>query len=503
MVKALTPIPTVEAAADITINVASSPPARASVLGLAVPERGAIPRQIGSDRKALANLGFTGNVGQTLVVPKSSGATLVAFGIGNGETLDEASLRHASAAFARASGTNTAIAISLAGLDSLAASDAAQAIVEGALLARYRFRAYKSAPATPALKSLTLVAPANRAAALREGVARGRATAGAAKLARDLANSPHNLLSATTMANIAVRMGKEAGLKVETFDKAALIKLGCGGLLGVNAGSVEPPRMIKLTYTPKVQGKKRVPSLALVGKGIMYDSGGLALKPGDEVHAAMKNDMSGAGAILAAMLALPELNCPNSVTGFLMCTDNIPSATAMALGDVITIRGGKTVEVINTDAEGRLVMADALVLATEESHDAIVDIATLTGACMRALGTQVAGVMGNNQRLVDQIKASADATDEPVWQLPLEERYRRENASPIADLRNIGITPNGGALHAALFLSEFVGRVPWAHIDIAGTALSHADTSWYTPGCSGFGTRLLIELALNFQAPHA
>lgn len=500
---ARTPIPTIDDATEVTITAASSPPAKAGVLGVAVTNAGGVPRQVGMDRKALGNLGFHGNVGQTFVVSKSTGQAIVAFGIGDGKALDVTNIRHAAAALARASGTNTAIAISLAGLDGVSATDAAQAIVEGALLARYRFRAYKSVPGTLPLKSLTLVAPTSQSSAIRQGIARGRATAGAAKLARDLANSPHNLLSATTMANIAVRMGKVAGLKVETFDKAALIKLGCGGLLGVNAGSIEPPRMIKLTYTPKASGKKRVPSLALVGKGIMYDSGGLALKPGDEVHAAMKNDMSGAGAILAAMLALRELNCPTAVTGFLMCTDNIPSATAMALGDVITIRGGKTVEVINTDAEGRLVMADALVLATEESHDAIVNIATLTGACMRALGTQVAGVIGNNQDVVDQIRSAADATDEPVWQLPLEERYRKENASAIADLRNIGITPNGGALHAALFLSEFVGNVPWAHIDIAGTALSHADTSWYTPGCSGFGTRLLIDLALNFSPPSA
>ncbi len=181
------------------------------------------------------------------------------------------------------------------------------------------------------------------------------------------------------------------------FDKDALVEMGCGGLLGVNRGSAEPPRMVKLTYRPPTG--EPTGRLALVGKGIMYDSGGIALKPGDEVHAQMKNDMSGAAAILAAMAELGDLGCTTQVTGFLMCTDNMPSGTALALGDVITMRGGTTVEVINTDAEGRLVMADALVLATEEANDAIVDIATLTGACMRALGTQVAGVMGNNQAL--------------------------------------------------------------------------------------------------------
>lgn len=496
-----TPIPTVDNASDVSIKVTTAAPPKSAVLGVPVARTGSVPRAVGLNRKTLASLGFSANVGQAIALPKANGATVVAVGVGDVKSLDAAAARNAAAAFAREAGSNTSLAVSLAGLEAADAEIVGQAIVEGALLARYRFRAYKSTPASPALKSLTLVPPASMLAAVRKGAAKGRLTAGAAKLARDLANSPHNLLSARVMADIAVRMGKAAGLKVEVSGKPELQKLGCGGLLGVNAGSIEPPRMIKLTYTPKGAGKGRVPSLALVGKGIMYDSGGLALKPGDEVHAAMKNDMSGAGAILAAMLALPELECPVKVTGFLMCTDNIPSATAMALGDVITIYGGKTVEVINTDAEGRLVMADALVLATEEDHDAIVDIATLTGACMRALGTQMAGLMGNNQPMVEQIKAAAEATDEPVWQLPLEERYRRENASQIADIRNMGITPNGGALHAALFLSEFVGGVPWAHIDIAGTALSHADTAWYTPGCSGFGTRLLIELAMNFTPP--
>jgi leucyl aminopeptidase len=232
----------------------------------------------------------------------------------------------------------------------------------------------------------------------------------------------------------------------------------------------------------------------------MYDSGGIALKPGDEVHAQMKNDMSGAAAVLGAMAFLKDLGCPTTVTGWLMCTDNMPSGTAMALGDVITMRGGTTVEVVNTDAEGRLVMADAIVLATEEDHDAIVDIATLTGACMRALGTEVAGVMGNDQGLVEQVRAAAEATDEPVWQLPLEQRYRKELDSPVADLRNLG-GANGGAITAALFLAEFAGDTPWAHIDIAGTAQSTGDSGWRTAGTTGFGARLLAQLALDFAAP--
>ncbi|MGH9118051.1 MAG: leucyl aminopeptidase family protein [Acidimicrobiales bacterium] len=261
--------------------------------------------------------------------------------------------------------------------------------------------------------------------------------------------------------------------------------------------------MIRLTHTPRNAGGATVEPtgrLTLVGKGITYDSGGIALKPADEVHATMKNDMTGAGSILAAMSALGALGCTTAVVGYLMCTDNRPSGTAMAMGEVITIHGGTTVEVANTDAEGRLVMADALVMATEEPTDAMVDIATLTGACMRALGTQVAGVMGNSQAMIDQIVAASLATDEPVWTLPLEQRYRKELDSPIADIKNLG-GPNAGAITAALFLEEFVGDVPFAHIDIVGTEQNNAYESWRPAGCTGFGARLLAELALGFNPP--
>jgi len=276
--------------------------------------------------------------------------------------------------------------------------------------------------------------------------------------------------------------------------------MGCGGLLGVNAGSVEPPRMVKLTYAPRGAAGNRIPHLTLVGKGIMYDSGGISLKPSDAMHLAMKMDMSGAAAVLAAMSALSDLGCKAKVTGYLMCTDNMPSGSALKLGDVLTIRGGKTVEVRNTDAEGRLVLADALVLASEEKPDAIVDIATLTGACMRALGTAMSGVMGNNQRFVDQVLQAAKNTDEPAWQLPLEQRYRPQIDSDIADLNNLG-GEQPGAITAALFLNEFVAGTPWTHIDIAGPMKSDADESWRPKGATGYGARLLIDLALNFRRP--
>ena len=257
------------------------------------------------------------------------------------------------------------------------------------------------------MTELTLVTDEAHRDEAQAGAERGVALAAATMAARDLANTPHNYLSASDMADLAVAMGPERGLTVEVFGKDELVEMGCGGMLGVNAGSAEPPRLVKLRYTPDGEATGR---LTFVGKGIMYDSGGIALKPGDEVHAQMKNDMSGAAGDPRGDERARRGGLPTAVTGYLCCTDNMPSGTAMALGDVITMRGGKTVEVINTDAEGRLVMADALVLATEEPTDAIVDIATLTGACMRALGTGMAGVMGTDQALVEQVKAAAVAS---------------------------------------------------------------------------------------------
>jgi leucyl aminopeptidase len=489
-----TPVPSVARMAATSVGAAAEAPANATARGVPVAADGAPPEALGLTREALSGAGFDGSIGSTLVIPGETGTVTVAVGIGAPAALDANALRNAGAAFARAAGSHAHLAFDLAGTDTVPVRLAAQSMVEGALLARYRYDSLRSGPTREGVESVTIVCTGDATGEGELGAGRGRMFAGVTQLARDLANTPHSHLNATGLAQLAMDLGPGAGLSVEVFDKEQLRQLGCGGLLGVNAGSTEPPQMVKLTYMPVGQPTRR---LGLVGKGLMYDSGGLALKPGDEVHAQMKNDMSGAAAIFAAMLALRDAGCDSAVTAWLMCTDNMPSGTAMALGDVITIRGGTTVEVINTDAEGRLVMADALVLATEDGVDAIVDIATLTGACMRALGTQVAGVIGNDAALVAQIEAAADATDEPVWELPLDRRYRRELDSAVADLRNMG-GANAGAITAALFLAEFVGDTPWAHIDIAGTAQSTGDAGWQTAGCSGFGGRLLLQFAVDF-----
>jgi leucyl aminopeptidase len=465
---------------------------------LAVPVAAGVepPDELGADLAGLESAGFTGKRGQTLVLPRADGPVRVAVGIGERGETDATLVRDLAAEFARAVPWHRRLAIEVAGGDfGVSAADFAQAVTEGVLLARWRYFVGRDAE-QPTLESLLIVASDEDLAAAEIGAERGRIVAAACGLGRDLANCPATTLSAVRMAEVAVEVGGASGLEVEVFDKDQLIAMGCGGLLGVNRGSVEPPRMIRLRYQPADPTGR----IALVGKGIMYDSGGISLKPSDESHAQMKNDMTGAAAVLASMTALRDLGCTAAVTGYLMCTDNMPSGSAMKLGDVLTMRNGTTVEVLNTDAEGRLVMADALALATEEPVDAIVDIATLTGACLRTFGVEIAGVMGNNSAVVEQLRHAGDAVDEPVWELPLHRSYRSQLDSTIADLTNMGGV-NAGSITAGLFLEEFVDGKPWAHVDIAGTAQLPAARTWRNKGASGFGTKLLIEFALRFAAP--
>ena len=487
------PVPSQRVIEALELKVVAEPP-EGVTLGVLVSAEGELPESSPLDWSGLRSVGFEGNPGQTVPLPTSDGGLLLLVG-GHGGELEPGAIRDAAAAFSRATSQVEQLAFRLpAGADE---ATAAQTVVEGVILARYRYDALKRKPTVAPVISLTLVSDDTDAATA--GAERGRAMAEATAIARDLADTPPALLTATQMAEVARRVGGERGLQVEVFDKDALIEMGCGGMLGVNAGSTEPPQMIKLTYEP---GGEAGATLSLVGKGIMYDAGGLALKPADPVHAAMKNDMSGAGAILGAMVNLGRIGCNNRVIAYLCCTDNRPSGSAIAMGDVLTIRGGTTVEVANTDAEGRLVMADGLVLATEEPTDAIVDIATLTGAAMRALGTEIAQVMGNDDALVARIAEAATRTDEPVWEMPLAHRYRKQLDSTVADIKNLG-GANAGSITAGLFLEEFVAGKPWAHIDIAGVADNETDASWHPPGCTGFGARLLAEFAVDFEPTRA
>ena len=479
----------------LTSEITRSIPRSADAVGLAVATTGLVPRALGLSRAALTAHGFDGQVGQTLIVPSTTGPTYIAVGIGEARRADAADVRLAAAALARVTTRRNHVATNLVDAVTLEARAATQAAIEGFTLASYRYTDLKSNRKCTE-KTLSFVASSARFKGAESGLERGRITAAAAVLARDLANMPPAYLTARMLADRAVEIAQASGLGVEVFDNDKLEVMGCGGLLGVNRGSTEPARMVKLTYAPSdPQGH-----LVMVGKGVTYDSGGISLKPSDASHAMMKMDMSGAASVLSAMSTLKALRCRTAVTGYLMCTDNRPSGSAMAMGDVLTFRNGKTAEIHNTDAEGRLILADGLSLAAELKPDAIVDIATLTGACMAALGAKIAGVLGTNQHFIDQVSAAATKADEPVWQLPLERSYRRLLDSNVADMKNIG-GPYGGAITAALFLAEFSGDVPWAHLDIAGPMNVDGDDGWLSRGATGFGTRLLINLALGFTKP--
>ncbi|HEY4610805.1 MAG TPA: leucyl aminopeptidase [Ilumatobacteraceae bacterium] len=477
----------------VDVHVARTVPKVVDTVGVPVGTRGAVPRSLGLNRVALTAHGFEGKPGQTLVVPSAAGPTQIAVGIGD-DGADTTILRNAAASLVRAAGKRASIATTLADVEGADPVAAAQAVVEGALLAAYRYHGLKTEPPAVGLQQLTLVVGERRTSSAQAGLARGMVTANAANLARDLANTPPAHLTARMIADKAVALAGVSGLGVEVFNKDQLIAMGCGGMVGVNKGSTEPPRVVRLTYTPRNPRGH----LVLVGKGIMFDSGGVSLKTNDGMKT-MKMDMSGAAAVLAAMTALKDLKCRSAVTGYMMCTDNMPSGSALNIGDVLTFRNGKTAEIHNTDAEGRLVLADGLSLGVEAQPDAIVDIATLTGAVMGALGLKMAGVFGNNQPFVDRVTAASKDVDEPVWQLPLERSYRKLIDSNVADMKNVG-GPFGGAIIAALFLSEFVGDTPWAHLDIAGPMSSDGDEGWLSRGATGFGTRLLIQLALDFTA---
>ncbi|WP_311215290.1 MULTISPECIES: leucyl aminopeptidase [unclassified Arthrobacter] len=471
-------------------------------IGVLVPSEGDVPESIGLHRETLESAGFEGKPGTTLQLANASGTLVVAIGGGKPGSLDADGWRKAAAALARATQKHSRIGFELpdgfeatgtAGLD---AGRLGQVLAEGVLLARYSYDTLKSRGKGTALAEVQFLAPGIDTEAASRGLATGLVKVRATTIARDLCNAPPSHLTAVGLGSAAKELGERFGFGVEEFDKQQLIDLRCGGLLGVNAGSAQEPRMIKLSYRPDGDATGH---LGLVGKGIMYDSGGVSLKPSDPMHLLMKMDMGGAAAVLAVFTALRDLGCTTAVTGFLMCTDNMPSGSAYKLGDVLTTRSGLTIEVKNTDAEGRLVMCDALTLAVEDGVDGIVDIATLTGAALMSLGQLTAPVFGNDQRLVDLVLESGGRADEQLWQLPLERAYRPQLDSDVADISNLG-GPYAGSTTAALFLAEFVGETPWAHIDIAGTMQSDKDDAWRSKGATGFGARLLIDLALDYSA---
>ncbi len=484
----------------ISITPTAAVPDQAQVLavpvfqGLRLPDGASVDIDLGS----LERQGFEGKAGQSQAVGVRKGVDLVAVGLGEPDEVSADTVRKAAAAVVRtACKADTAATTLLEAVpDQLDSRVAAQALAEGAVMAAYRFTTYKSDPDPCRLERLAVVTDDGRR--LEQALERGGRVAEAVCLARDLVNEPAGALTPTRLAEIAADVAAQEGLRVSVLDEVGVVEEGLGGLAGVARGSAEPPRLIELVYEPP--GGDPVATLVLVGKGITFDSGGLSIKTAEGMMT-MKTDMSGAAAVMATMSVLPALGLPVRVTGIMPTTENMPGGTATKPGDVLRIRNGKTVEVLNTDAEGRLVLADGLSLAAESSPDAIVDLATLTGAQVVALGKKIAGLMGNDEGLVERVRAAAERAGEAAWPLPLPDDYRSHLDSEIADLKNIGNQGQAGTLVAGLFLKEFVDEVPWAHLDIAGPARSEADEGYVAKGGTGFGVRTLVELVTSFAEP--
>jgi leucyl aminopeptidase len=450
----------------------------------------------GSLAATLAALGATGKAEEITKIATAgrlAAPLIVAVGLGaqdggasNGAApFDGETLRRAAGAAVRALGpAHRQVALALPARDDAET----EAVALGALLGGYEFTRYRAA--TVAGRELTVLANGTAGSAAD----RSRVLADAMSLVRDLVNTSASHLYPESFAAEAERVAAESGLSIEVLDEKALSAGGYGGLTGVGQGSVHPPRLVRVAYEPAGAQK----TVVFVGKGITFDSGGLSLKPAKAMEA-MKSDMSGAAAVLAAVRAAAALGPAVNVVGYLALAENMPSATAQRPSDVITIYGGTTVEVLNTDAEGRLVMADALARSADDHPDLLVDVATLTGAQLVALGPRIAGVMANSDEVREGVVDAARRAGEQAWGMPLPEELRKGLDSPVADLANVTGERHGGMLVAGLFLKEFVpAGARWAHMDIAGPAFHEGEPYGYTPkGGTGAAVRTLVQLAFD------
>ncbi len=466
--------------------------AAVSALGGHDLAQGAVAAVLGErgGRGVLDALGFRGEVGDTATLAVD-GRIVIAVGVAPAgdrkasptRPLSADEVRRAAAALGRAASHvgSLATTLHLAGADREAS---AGAVVEGIALVGYRYRS--AAEDGAGLASVTLVD--GDAAPIASALAAAEVGVRATLCARRWVDHPGGQLTPPAFADLAADAGEEAGLEVEVWDEERIRAESLGCLAGVAAGSAEPPRLVRVTYDPP----ERRGHLALVGKGITFDSGGLSLKPPKSMET-MKADMGGAAAVLAAVLACPELAPALRVDAWMAVAENMPGGRATRPGDVLRARNGTTVEVVNTDAEGRLVLADALVVAGEAGPDVIVDVATLTGGQRVALGPQLAAVLGTDDA-VSAVTAAGARAGEPAWRLPLWEPYRSRLDSNVADLRNVAGDPAASTVMAALFLQGFVGDRPWAHLDIAAPSYVDRADGWLTKGATGWGARTLVNL---------
>lgn len=445
--------------------------------------------------KLINGSGFRGSLNETAFLPHRNGWVL-AVGLGKAKDLTLDCVRQLGGTAARAVRARKQKTLTLPVLVERGLGSAAivtQALTEGALLGLYRYDRLKQVPKaekTKRIDAITLVVErAGDVAAAARAVGKAQVLADAVALARDLINGPSNIVTPTHLANTARAIARRNRLKCTVIPFAQLKRLGFGGVVGVAQGSAHPAQFVVLEYHP--QRKKA--TFALCGKGITFDSGGISIKPAAKMEQ-MKYDMSGAAAVLGTLEAAARLKLPYRVVGIMACTENLPSGTAQKPGDVLRTLSGKTVEVINTDAEGRLVLSDCLHYAKRYKPDCVVDLATLTGACIVALGAEAIGLMTKEEKLAARLNQAGKETHERVWRLPLWKEYAEPLKSDVADLKNVTDTGQAGTVTAAKFLEEFAEGLPWAHLDIAGTAWTDRDKPYVPKGAVGIGVRLLVEL---------
>jgi len=460
---------------------------------LTAPARRVDQRAKGALRKALADL--SGKAGATLLLralPQVAAERVLLVGLGArkefGESAYRDALRGAANALRELGAKDAALFLVDVKAGSRALSWNLRQAVLGLREAFYRFDELKSQKKSPPPPLAHVTLPLSPTAQLEQALAEAQATADGVDLARTLGNLPSNICTPTYLAEQARKLAREFKLDIEVLERRDMEKLGMGSFLAVTKASHEPPKLIVLHYSGGPKSKK---PLALVGKGITFDTGGISLKPSAEMDE-MKFDMSGAGSVLGAIRALAGMKAPVNVVGVIPTCENMPGGHAIKPGDVVTTLSGQTVEILNTDAEGRLILCDALTYAERFKPDAVIDIATLTGACVIALGHVATGLFANDQKLADEIRACADDAWDRVWQLPLWEEYQEQLRSNFADFANIGGRP-GGSITAASFLARFTRKLRWAHLDIAGTAWK----SGREKGSTGRPVALLVRFALR------
>jgi leucyl aminopeptidase len=422
---------------------------------------------------------------------------VVVLGLGKQEkfTLDSirAAMAEACKFLRKLSVKQAATIVHGAGIGGMDAGKAAQALTEGGILGLYTFRKHITRePEYGEIEELLIVErDGNKHAALEQGVNRGRILAEATNYARDMINEPANYMTPSDMAEVARNVAQKYGLECSVLEREEMKNLGMGALLGVAQGSKQPPKFIIISYRGDDSSKKM---LGLVGKGLTFDSGGISIKPSEGMDE-MKGDMAGGAAVIAAMRAIAEFKTNVNVTGLIPATENLPGGAALKPGDVLKAMNGKTIEAVNTDAEGRLILADALCYARKLGLSPLVDVATLTGACHVALGDVCTGAFGNNQETIAKVIKAGEESGEKIWQLPMFDEYKEQNKSDVADIKNSG-GRWGGAITAAQFLAEFSQDTPWTHLDIAGTSFSSKERAYTLKGATGVAVRTLVNFAM-------